>query len=73
MLRRILPLPQILAIAHNLSIKLYRNAGFFYIAKARRKCQFNLNRVLSLFIMKQPCVLHLLNIQIILVLKITFS
>ena len=62
LLRRILPLPQILAIAHNLSINLYRNVCFSNIAKARCKCQFDLNRVLSLFIMKQPCVLHILTI-----------
>lgn len=49
---RILPLPQILAIARNLAINLYRNAGFSNMAQARRKCQFDLNHVLSLFRMK---------------------
>ena len=49
---RILPLPQILAIARNLAINLYRNAGFSNMAQARRKCQFSLDHVLSLFRMK---------------------
>lgn len=49
---RILPLPQILAIARNLAINLYQNAGFDNMAQARRKCQFSLDHVLSLFRMK---------------------
>lgn len=49
---RILPLPQILAIARNLAINLYRNAGFSNMAQARRRCQFDLDHVLSLFRMK---------------------
>ncbi len=49
---RTLPLPQILAIARNLAINLYRNAGFSNMAQAQRKCQFDLDHVLSLFRMK---------------------
>jgi predicted transposase YbfD/YdcC len=49
---RILPLPQILAIARNLAINLYRNAGFDNMAQARRRCQFDLDHLLSLFRMK---------------------
>lgn len=49
---RTFPLPQILAIARNLAINLYRNAGFNNMAQAQRKCQFNLEQVLSLFRMK---------------------
>ncbi|MGL5793677.1 MAG: hypothetical protein ACRC06_04595 [Waterburya sp.] len=47
-----MPLPQILAIARNLAINLYRDAGFSNMAQARRKCQFDLDHVLSLFRMK---------------------
>ena len=39
----ILPLPQILALARNLAINLYRNAGFDNMAQARRRCQFDLD------------------------------
>ena len=46
------PLPQILAIARNLAINLYRNAGFNNMAQAQRQCQFDLDHVLSLFRMK---------------------
>lgn len=46
------PLPQILAIARNLAINLYRDAGFSNMAQAQRKCQFDLDHVLSLFRMK---------------------
>ena len=45
-------LPHILAIARNLAINLYRDAGFSNMAQAKRKCQFDLNHVLSLFRMK---------------------
>ncbi len=46
------PLPQILAIARNLAINLYRDAGFSNMAQAQRKCQFDPDHVLSLFRMK---------------------
>jgi predicted transposase YbfD/YdcC len=49
---RTLPLPQISAIARNLAINLYRKAGFSNMAQAKRKCQFDLNHLLSLFRMK---------------------
>lgn len=45
-------LPHILAIARNLAINLYRDAGFSNMAQAKRKCQFHLDHVLSLFRMK---------------------
>lgn len=51
---RILPLPQIFAIARNLAINLYRNAGFSNMAQARRRCQFDLDHVLSLFKWNDP-------------------
>ena len=43
------PLPQILAIARNLSLNLYRDAGFDNMAQAQRKCQFSLKHIASLF------------------------
>lgn len=54
------PLPQILAIARNLSLNLYRDAGFDNMAQAyaeryplgQRKCQFSLKHIASLFRMK---------------------
>lgn len=46
------PLPQILAIARNLALNLYRDAGFDNMAQARRKCQFSLKHIASLFRMK---------------------
>lgn len=49
---RTLPLPQILAIARNLALNLYRDAGFDNMAQAQRKCQFNLKHIASLFRMK---------------------
>lgn len=45
-------LPHILAIARNLALNLYRDAGFSNMAQAQRKCQFDLNHVLALFRMK---------------------
>lgn len=45
-------LPHILAIARNLAINLDRDAGFYNMAQAKRKCQFDLKHVLSLFRMK---------------------
>ncbi len=49
---RTTPLPQILAIARNLALNLYRNAGFDNMAQAKRKCQFSLKHISSLFRMK---------------------
>lgn len=49
---RTTPLPQLLAIARNLAINLYRDAGFSNMAQAQRKCQFSLEHILSLFRMK---------------------
>ncbi len=49
---RTTPLPQLLAIARNLAINLYRDAGFSNMAQAQRKCQFGLKQILSLFRMK---------------------
>ena len=46
------PLPQIMAIARNLALNLYRNAGFNNMAQAQRKCRFGLEQILSLFRMK---------------------
>jgi predicted transposase YbfD/YdcC len=46
------PLPQILAIARNLALNLYRDAGFDNMAQAQRKCQFSLKQIASLFRMK---------------------
>jgi predicted transposase YbfD/YdcC len=46
------PLPQILAIARNLALNLYRDAGFSNMAQAQRKCQFSLEHITSLFRMK---------------------
>ncbi len=49
---RTTPLPQFMAIARNLAINLYRNAGFTNMAQAVRKCQYNLEHILELFRMK---------------------
>ena len=37
------PLPQIMAIARNLALNLYRDAGFNNMAQAKRKCQYGLD------------------------------
>lgn len=49
---RTTPLPQVLAIARNLAINLYRDAGFSNMAQAQRKCGYSLEQILSLFRMK---------------------
>lgn len=46
------PLPQIWSIARNLTLNLYRDAGFNNMAQAKRKSQFGLKHILSLFRMK---------------------
>ena len=40
------------AIARNLAINLYRQAGFSNMAQAQRQCQFSLEHITSLFRMK---------------------
>lgn len=42
-------LPNIWAIARNLAINLYRDAGFTNIAQAQRMCTFGLKQILTLF------------------------
>jgi len=49
---RTTPLPQFMAIARNLALNLYREAGFTNMAQAVRKCQFDLEHILALFRMK---------------------
>lgn len=46
------PLPQIWSIARNLTLNLYREAGFDNMAQAKRKSQFGLQHILSFFRMK---------------------
>ena len=46
------PLPQIMAIARNLALNLYRDAGFNNMAQAERKCQYGLDLILNIFRMK---------------------
>ncbi len=46
------PLAQIWSIARNLTLNLYRDAGFKNMAQAKRKSQFGLEHILSLFRMK---------------------
>ncbi len=46
------PLPQIMAIARNLALNLYRDAGFNNMAQAERKCKYGLDRILNIFRMK---------------------
>jgi predicted transposase YbfD/YdcC len=49
---RTTPLPQIMAIARNLAINLYRDNGSTNMAQAQRQCQFGLEQILALFRMK---------------------
>lgn len=46
------PLPQIWSIARNLTLNLYRDAGFNNMAQAKRKSQFGLKHLFYLFRMK---------------------
>ncbi len=46
------PLPQIMAIARNFALNLYRDAGFNNMAQAERKCKYGLERILDIFRMK---------------------
>lgn len=49
---RVVPLPQLWAIARNLALNLYRDLGFDNMAQAQRRCGFSLNHLKSLFRMK---------------------
>ena len=49
---RIVPLPQLWAIARNLALNLYRDLGFENMAQAQRRCAFSLNQLKSIFRMK---------------------
>ena len=49
---RVQPLPNLWAIARNLALNLYRDAGFQNMAQAQRKCGFGLNLLKLLFRMK---------------------
>ena len=46
------PLPQVMSIARNLALNLYRDAGFDNMAQAQRKCRSGLDRILNIFRMK---------------------
>lgn len=46
------PLPQIMALARNFALNLYRDAGFNNMAQAERKCKYGLERILGIFRMK---------------------
>ena len=47
-----LSLPQFMAIARNLALNLYRDAGFNNMVQAERKCKYGLDRILNIFRMK---------------------
>jgi len=49
---RIVPLPQLWAIARNLALNLYRDLGFDNMAQAQRRCAFSLNQLKAVFRMK---------------------
>lgn len=49
---RVIPLPQLWAIARNLALNLYRDLGFGNMAQAQRRCGFSLNQLKSIFRMK---------------------
>ena len=49
---RTTPLPQILAIARNFALNLYRDLGFENMAQAQRLCSFGLDTLKQLFRMK---------------------
>ena len=49
---RMIPLPQIWAIARNLALNLYRDLGFNNMAQAQRRCGFSLKQLISVFRMK---------------------
>ena len=45
-------LPHLLAIARNLAINLYRQAGFTNIVQAQRLCSYGLKHILEIFRIK---------------------
>jgi predicted transposase YbfD/YdcC len=49
---RVIPLPQLWAIARNLALNLYRDMGFHNMAQAQRCCGFSLKQLQSIFRMK---------------------
>ncbi|MFE1748261.1 ISAs1 family transposase [Coleofasciculus sp. H7-2] len=49
---RVVPLPQLWAVARNLALNLYRDLGFDNMAQAQRRCGFSLNHLKSIFRMK---------------------
>jgi len=49
---RVVPLPQVWAIARNLALNLYRELGFENMAQAQRRCGFSLDQLKSIFRMK---------------------
>lgn len=49
---RVHPLPNLFAIARNLALNLYRDAGFDNMAQAQRQCGFGLKKLQQLFRMK---------------------
>ncbi len=49
---RVIPLPQLWAIARNLALNLYRDLGFNNMAQAQRRCGFSLKQLKSIFRMK---------------------
>lgn len=49
---RVIPLPQLWAIARNLALNLYRDLGFSNMAQAQRRCGFSLNQLKAIFRMK---------------------
>ena len=49
---RVVPLPQLWAIAPNLALNLYRDMGFENMAQAQRRCGFSLSHLKSILTMK---------------------
>jgi len=49
---RVLPLPQIWAVARNFALNLYRDEGFDNMAQAQRRCGFSLSTLKQLFRME---------------------
>ena len=49
---RIVPLPQLWAVARNLALNLYRDLGFENMAQAQRRCGFSLGHLKAIFRMK---------------------
>ncbi len=49
---RVVPLPQLWAIARHLALNLYRDLGFNNMAQAQRRCGFSLKQLKAIFRMK---------------------